>query len=210
MSRPASGPTGRTRGRPPIIPALAHGATRASVTVEVAAWPAVARRRELNERLLDATCAFTEDGGTFTFTADDLARYPDLYADKVRDAVAERFAIDRECVTTGAGSDDVLDSAFRAACGPGASPAYASPPFSMVEPLARMNGMRARAVPWVEALERPASLLEDDPAVVYVCRPNNPTGELAPREWLERLLDARDPDDPANFEPAVTAERLLR
>src|SRR5690606_9291706 len=48
-------------------------------------------------------------------STDDLARYPELYADVLRDAVAERFGVDPECVTTGAGSDDVLDSAFRAA-----------------------------------------------------------------------------------------------
>ncbi|MDZ7778690.1 MAG: aminotransferase class I/II-fold pyridoxal phosphate-dependent enzyme [Gemmatimonadota bacterium] len=120
---------------------------------------------------------------------DDLARYPELYADVLRNAVARRFDVPAECVTTGAGSDDVLDSAFRAASGPGTVVAYASPTFSMVEPLARMNGMGPHPVPWTRALEDPAALLEHDPAVVYVCRPNNPTGEVAPASWLEALLD---------------------
>ena len=120
---------------------------------------------------------------------DDLARYPELYADVLREAVAERFGVGADCVTTGAGSDDVLDSAFRAASGPGAVVSYASPTFSMVEPLARMNGMSARAVPWAEALADPATLLAGGPALVYVCRPNNPTGEVAPREWFEALLE---------------------
>ncbi|MEX2467851.1 MAG: aminotransferase class I/II-fold pyridoxal phosphate-dependent enzyme, partial [Gemmatimonadota bacterium] len=120
---------------------------------------------------------------------DDLARYPELYADVLREAVAERFGVSADCVTTGAGSDDVLDSAFRAASGPGAVVSYASPTFSMVEPLARMNGMDARAVPWADALADPAALLAGRPALVYVCRPNNPTGEAAPREWFEALLE---------------------
>lgn len=120
---------------------------------------------------------------------DDLARYPELYADVLRDAVADRFGVPADCVTTGAGSDDVLDSAFRAASGPGRVVAYASPTFSMVEPLARMNGMGPHAVPWADALADPATLLEHDPAVVYVCRPNNPTGEVAPASWLEALLE---------------------
>lgn len=120
---------------------------------------------------------------------DDLARYPELYADVLRDAVAERFDVPAACVTTGAGSDDVLDSAFRAASGPGAFVAYAAPTFSMVEPLARMNGMEARAVPWAEALADPGALLEGGPALVYVCRPNNPTGEVAPRAWFDALLE---------------------
>ena len=124
-------------------------------------------------------------------TADDLARYPSLYADPLREAVSERYGVDVECVTTGAGSDDVLDSAFRASYAPGATMAYAAPTFSMVEPFARMNGLGARAVPWTEALDDPARLLEGEPALVYVCRPNNPTGELAPHGWLDELLEAR-------------------
>lgn len=120
--------------------------------------------------------------------ADDLARYPELYADVLRDAVAERFGVPVECVTTGAGSDDVLDSAFRAAAGPDAFMRYAAPTFSMVDPLARMNGIRAEKVSWAEAFDDPARLLGGAPSLVYVCRPNNPTGELAPEDWVERLL----------------------
>ena len=122
--------------------------------------------------------------------ADDLARYPEPYADVLRRAVAERFGVKPDCVTTGAGSDDVLDSAFRAACGPGGVVRYAAPTFSMIEPLALMNGLVAEAVPWAAALCDPPRMLEGGPDVVYVCRPNNPTGESAPCDWLERLLDA--------------------
>jgi len=124
---------------------------------------------------------------------DDLARYPELYADVLRDAVAERFGVEPECVTTGAGSDDVLDSAFRAAAGARATVSYAAPTFSMVEPLAAMNGMGAQPVAWADALDDPRRLLEGDPSLVYVCRPNNPTGGLAPRAWVERLVAERKP-----------------
>jgi histidinol-phosphate aminotransferase len=129
-------------------------------------------------------------------TTDDLARYPTLYADPLRDAVAERFGVDPECVTTGAGSDDVLDSAFRASFGPGARMSYAAPTFSMVEPFARMNGMVAMPVSWPEAEDDPHRLLSGKPDLVYVCRPNNPTGGQAARSWLDALLAARGDDGP--------------
>ena len=129
-------------------------------------------------------------------TSDDLARYPELYADRLRAAVSQRFDVPVDCVTTGAGSDDVLDSAFRAAFGSGATLRYASPTFSMVEPLARMNGIGAMAVPWSEAALEPRRLLEEDPDLVYICRPNNPTGELLPQEWMERLLRYRGEQGP--------------
>jgi histidinol-phosphate aminotransferase len=127
---------------------------------------------------------------------DDLARYPELYSRSLRMAVAERFDVTPECVTTGAGSDDLLDSVFRAAWSPNGTVTYPAPTFSMVEPFARMNGMRARPVDWEAAREEPAHLLENGPDLIYVCRPNNPTGEMLPSGWLDRLLGARGADGP--------------
>ena len=120
--------------------------------------------------------------------ADDLSRYPELYADKLRNAVADRFGIRPECVTTGAGSDDVLDSAFRASSEQGAVVAYPAPTFSMASELALMNGMQPRPVVWSHALDTPELLLENQPSLVYVCRPNNPTGEAAPVKWIDKLV----------------------
>ena len=129
-------------------------------------------------------------------STNDVARYPDLYADELRAAVSERFDVPLDSITTGAGSDDVLDSAFRAAWGPGAHISYPAPTFSMIEPFPRMNGLGARSVSWPEAEADPSLLLDGDPSLIYVCRPNNPTGHLAPRVWLDELLEARGADGP--------------
>jgi histidinol-phosphate aminotransferase len=129
-------------------------------------------------------------------TADDLRCYPEVYADALRRAVAERFGVAVDCVTTGAGSDDVLDSAFRAASGPGAVVSYPAPTFSMIGDLARMNGMVPRPVAWEDAIDDPRRLLDGAPALVYLCRPNNPTGALLPEEWVERLLGVRGRSGP--------------
>ena len=133
-------------------------------------------------------------------TDEDLTRYPAVYADALRSAVAERYGVPVGNVTTGCGSDDLLDSAFRAAGEPGESISYATPTFSMVEIFARMNGMVPRAVPQTTGdgggtLE-PEALLESAPALVYVCRPNNPTGESRSRAWVEALLEAAGPTGP--------------
>ncbi len=121
--------------------------------------------------------------------ADALARYPDLYADRLRDVIADRHGIDAAQVTTGCGSDDVLDSLWRALAEDGGVVRYAAPTFSMVEPLSMMNGRTSVAVPWSLALAEPETLFAGDPVMVYVCRPNNPTGHLAPLEWVERVID---------------------
>lgn len=129
--------------------------------------------------------------------AEQLVRYPSVYADDLRAAVAGRFGVPVEAVATGCGSDDLLDAAFRAAGDPGEAIAFLPPTFSMIEVLARMNGMRPREVARggpSEAepfgpLPPPDSFLADRPALVYLCRPNNPTGETAPRSWIRAIVD---------------------
>lgn len=127
---------------------------------------------------------------------DALARYPDLYADDLRAAAAARLGVPEACIATGCGSDDVLDSTYRASAGGRDLVAAATPTFSMALPLARMNGMPARSIPWAGALDDPGRLLEGNPALVYVCRPNNPTGEVAPTAWVDELLARAGEDGP--------------
>jgi histidinol-phosphate aminotransferase len=131
-------------------------------------------------------------------TADlhDLARYPHLYADDLRRAAAERYGVRADEVATGCGSDDILDSLWRAIAIEGGTVRYPAPTFSMVEPLSTMNGRTARPIAWSAALDDPRRLLEGDPALVYVCRPNNPTGQQAPAEWVDALLEAAGPEGP--------------
>jgi histidinol-phosphate aminotransferase len=126
---------------------------------------------------------------------EDLTRYPPVYADELRRAVAETFDLAMDSVTTGCGSDDLLDSSFRAAGEPGESLSYLDPSFSMVETFARMNGMEPRPVLWEAGLHW-ETMLEGDPALIYLCRPNNPTGEELPRDWIEGLMEAVGPDGP--------------
>lgn len=120
-----------------------------------------------------------------------LARYPNLYADDLKAALSRRFGVAVENLCTGCGSDDLLDASFRAAApGPGGLVRYPEPTFSMIGPLTRMNGREDGPVPWSRAMADPLSLLEGDPVLVYVCRPNNPTGHQADRTWLRLLFEA--------------------
>ena len=126
---------------------------------------------------------------------EDLTRYPPAYADRLRSTVAQKFGVPADCVATGCGSDDLFDSTFRAGGEPGESVAYLPPTFSMLEIFVRMNGMRLRPVSLGEGSD-PRAMLHGDPALVYLCRPNNPTGEVIPRPWVESLLEAAGPRGP--------------
>lgn len=117
-----------------------------------------------------------------------ISRYPSVYGDRLKAAIARLHGVDPENVATGCGSDDVIDSAIRAFCEPGHAVAYPDPTFGVVATFARMSGAVPLAVPMnaggvdVEALCAAAA------RVTYVCSPNNPTGAAVRAESLE-LLD---------------------
>lgn len=121
-------------------------------------------------------------------TDEMLTRYPATYADGLKAAIARRFRIEPAAVTTGCGSDDVLDSALRAFCEPGARVAYSAPTFSMVELFARMNALEPVPVADGARAVTAEAFLAVRPAIVYLCRPNNPTGEVLPRALVEELV----------------------
>jgi histidinol-phosphate aminotransferase len=125
-----------------------------------------------------------------------IARYPTVYATPLKEAVARRFGVGLENVTTGCGSDDLLDSSFRAAAFPPGLMSFPDPTFSMIEAFARMNGLESRPVPWETAMRDPLTLLARDPDLVYICRPNNPTGRSPSGDWVRQLLDAAGPSGP--------------
>jgi histidinol dehydrogenase len=117
--------------------------------------------------------------------------YPSVYAEPLKRAVAEAWAVTPTQVVTGCGSDDIIDSAIRAFCEPGSRVAFPAPTFPMAPVFARMNETRPRPVP----LRADGSLDDDalqvlvDADVVYLCRPNNPTGAMVPRERAVELLE---------------------
>ena len=119
----------------------------------------------------------------------DLSNYPQAYSSELRDAVSEKFDVPAECIVTGCGSDDVLDSTFRAVCGPGSRVAFPDPTFLMIPHLLVVNGLRG--VPLGDAYRPPSpeQLLDADADLIYVCTPNNPTGTALSRAWIDELLD---------------------
>ena len=122
-----------------------------------------------------------------------ITRYPSVYADQLKLALAQLLAVDPANITTGCGSDDVIDSALRAFCDPADRVAHPVPTFGMVPIFARMNGAQPIGVPTLPdfSLDVPA-LLRTRAAATYVCRPNNPTGTLTAVEDMSTLdRDAR-------------------
>jgi histidinol-phosphate aminotransferase len=119
-----------------------------------------------------------------------VSRYPVGYAQELRRAVAAYAGVEPSWVTTGCGSDDVIDSTLRAFLEPGESIAFPDPTFVMMGYFAKTNGLRAMAVPLRPDFDIDVDgLLATGARLLYVCTPNNPTGTVASRAALERLAD---------------------
>jgi histidinol-phosphate aminotransferase len=120
---------------------------------------------------------------------DGATRYPTPFADGLRAALARYAGVRAEQITTGCGSDDVLDAAIRTCAEPGAPVAFPDPTFSMLPPLARRNRLAAVPVPLTQALDIDADrMLAVGAAVTYLCSPNNPTGTVASPAAIEGVL----------------------
>ncbi len=125
-----------------------------------------------------------------------LTRYPSVYGSDLKEALATKFGVTTKNVATGCGSDDLMDSIFRASTVPPGRMSFPAPSFSMVPVFSVMNGLQTFPVPWSKAETDPARLLLDEPDLVYLCRPNNPTGQSLDRNWILALLALGGPDGP--------------
>lgn len=121
---------------------------------------------------------------------EDIARYPGLYTRRLREALADYAGVSVEEVVTGCGSDDVIDSAVRAFAEPGESLAYSDPTFSMIPVFAKVNGLVPMPVAFRSSLDiDPDALLATNARVIYLCSPNNPTGSVASRRAVDRVIE---------------------
>lgn len=123
--------------------------------------------------------------------AEEITRYPGLYTRRLREALADYAGVQPNQLVTGCGSDDVIDSAVRAFAEPGEKLAFSDPTFSMIPVFAKVNGLVPTPVGFTSSSAIDAdALLATNARVIYICSPNNPTGSLAARQAVDRVLDA--------------------
>ena len=123
-------------------------------------------------------------------------RYPDPVAEPLKARLREAMGIPpSQEVLLGNGSDEILQIISLALARPGALALAPEPSFSMYRMSAIAAGMRYVGVPLAAdfSLDEAAflrALEEHRPALVWIAYPNNPRGNLFPREALVRILDA--------------------
>lgn len=123
-----------------------------------------------------------------------FTRYPNIYSKGVKETVAEYLTdadnkVGIENVVTGCGSDDVLDSIFRAFGVAGDKVVYPVPSFPMIPLFATMNGLESVGVQLTDSFDLDVdAILAEKAKIVYICSPNNPTGTPVSRAAVERVV----------------------
>jgi len=114
----------------------------------------------------------------------DLNRYPDPSGRRLRELLARVMGVPSGMeLLLGNGSDDLIQIVTCALARPGSVMIYPAPTFVMYGMNATFSGMKAVAVPLGEdySLDRDAFIAQlkaQDPALVFIAYPNNPTGVL--------------------------------
>ena len=126
----------------------------------------------------------------------DVNRYPTPSPQKLREAIARRMGVPAGMeVLLGNGSDELIAILITALARPGATMMYPSPTFVMYSMGATFNGMRAVPVPLREDFSLDADafiarMQAENPALVFIAYPNNPTGVLYAEEDVVRVIKA--------------------
>jgi len=122
--------------------------------------------------------------------------YPDDSMFELKEALAKRFDVPEETLIIGAGSDQILEFVSRAKLNEKSSVLMSRITFAMYEIYARQQG--ARILRTADYRHRPEEFLpimeREKPEVVFLCTPNNPTGDAMKREDVFRIVEAADPD----------------
>jgi histidinol-phosphate aminotransferase len=121
-------------------------------------------------------------------------RYPDPLQQQVKQAWAQLQSIATENLFIGNGSDEIIDLAFRIFCKPGTDKVLIlKPSYGMYEVAAAINDIALVKVPLdnnfqVDTEHLSAVLAAEQPKLLFLCSPNNPTGNCL--EGIETIVSA--------------------
>lgn len=124
--------------------------------------------------------------------------YPEPHPHALEAQLARHYGVEANQVIAGRGSDEAIDLLVRAWCAAGRDQVVLCPPtFGMYAVAARIQGAGIVPVdlrreegyaPDLPALLRAAAL--ERTRLVFLCSPNNPTGQLLEDSVIERVLEA--------------------
>ncbi len=130
----------------------------------------------------------------FDETGFGINRYPDPMQNKLREKMADYLASSKEQIIFGIGSDELLDMIYKVFCTPAEDNVIISEPtYGMYSVLANTHNIYVKELmldnnfqPDVNAI---TDACDDFTKLIFVCSPNNPTGNVADIKIIEKLAE---------------------
>ena len=122
-----------------------------------------------------------------------INRYPDPLQRQVKARLAQLKGVEPRSIFLGNGSDEAIDLVIRAFCEPKADNIVTiTPSYGMYEVAAETNDVECRKVALDEHFDLDVAALwaavDAHTKVIYLCSPNNPSGNSLNREAIYQLL----------------------
>jgi histidinol-phosphate aminotransferase len=121
-------------------------------------------------------------------------RYPDPQQRAVKAELARLKGVESAQIFLGNGSDEAIDLLVRLTCTPGGADSILllPPTYGMYEVAANLNDVRIERLPLTADFQLSpaivAGVLASSAKLVFLCSPNNPTGNLLHAEAIEEIL----------------------
>lgn len=121
-------------------------------------------------------------------------RYPDPMQAEVKALLAPIKKVREEQIFLGNGSDEAIDLVYRIFCRPGVDNVVApAPTYGMYQVCADINDIEYRAIPlksdYQLDMDSMRAAIDQNTKAIWLCSPNNPTGNVFSREDLLWFLD---------------------
>lgn len=133
----------------------------------------------------------------FKFQISNLNRYPNPLQLRLKEKISEVKGVPIKNIFLGNGSDEVIDILYRAFCNPGKDNVILSPPtYGMFEVSANINDVIVKKILLTADFhlhaEGISEAVNNNTKLIFICSPNNPTGNSLDREDIEFILNNFD------------------
>jgi len=120
----------------------------------------------------------------------EMNDYPNTYSDGLRDALADLYGLERENFVVGAGSDEVLDVAFKTFTEWSDGVVVPVPSYSLYDYFVGVNGGKVHTADLTEDYQLDVdAVLKPKAKMIIMPSPNNPTGNSFREKDLIEILE---------------------
>ena len=124
-------------------------------------------------------------------------RYPDPLQLELKAAISKVKSVPADCIFLGNGSDEAIDLPYRCFCRPGIDNVVAiEPTYGMYKVCADINDVEYRPVllddNYQISADKLLSACDQNTKLIWICSPNNPTGNNILRDEIIRVIEGFD------------------